>query len=195
MCLPVVAGRAPRLHPGTRCGRQIPVVSKTPDGVPGRGSWFFCLTWKNVAKALAGGPGFEPGLTESESAVLPLNYPPRDPADPAGLFLKTAQVGREEVRSALRRGSDRMLLGPGQPPCGRLSGSPRANPARAGTGPRAVQQNFPHCDVAVSHSTDAAPAGRNGSRSVWVIGGPDHSRPMGNGTIPPTPSAAPAPEP
>ena len=25
---------------------------------------------------LAGGPGFEPGLTESESAVLPLNYPP-----------------------------------------------------------------------------------------------------------------------
>ena len=26
---------------------------------------------------LAGGPGFEPRLTESESAVLPLNYPPR----------------------------------------------------------------------------------------------------------------------
>jgi hypothetical protein len=26
--------------------------------------------------SLAGGPGFEPGLTESESAVLPLNYPP-----------------------------------------------------------------------------------------------------------------------
>ena len=26
--------------------------------------------------ALAGGPGFEPRLTESESAVLPLNYPP-----------------------------------------------------------------------------------------------------------------------
>lgn len=25
---------------------------------------------------LAGGPGFEPRLTESESAVLPLNYPP-----------------------------------------------------------------------------------------------------------------------
>src|SRR6202040_527329 len=25
---------------------------------------------------LAGGPGFEPGLTESESAVLPLDYPP-----------------------------------------------------------------------------------------------------------------------
>ncbi len=31
---------------------------------------------------LAGGPGFEPRLTESESAVLPLNYPP--PALPLG---------------------------------------------------------------------------------------------------------------
>lgn len=28
------------------------------------------------AERLAGGPGFEPRLTESESAVLPLNYPP-----------------------------------------------------------------------------------------------------------------------
>lgn len=28
------------------------------------------------AVELAGGPGFEPRLTESESAVLPLNYPP-----------------------------------------------------------------------------------------------------------------------
>ena len=27
-------------------------------------------------KGMAGGPGFEPGLTESESAVLPLNDPP-----------------------------------------------------------------------------------------------------------------------
>lgn len=30
-------------------------------------------------EALAGGPGLEPGLTESESAVLPLNYPPAGP--------------------------------------------------------------------------------------------------------------------
>ena len=28
------------------------------------------------AGAVAGGPGFEPGLEESESTVLPLNYPP-----------------------------------------------------------------------------------------------------------------------
>src|SRR6202047_5378329 len=28
---------------------------------------------------VAGGPGFEPRLTESESAVLPLNYPPPAP--------------------------------------------------------------------------------------------------------------------
>src|ERR1700730_15461278 len=33
--------------------------------------------------SLAGGHGFEPRLTESESAVLPLNYPP--PARSAGL--------------------------------------------------------------------------------------------------------------
>jgi hypothetical protein len=31
---------------------------------------------KSVIKSVAGGLGFEPRLTESESAVLPLNYPP-----------------------------------------------------------------------------------------------------------------------
>ena len=30
----------------------------------------------NPLKRLAGGPGFEPGLTESESVVLPLDDPP-----------------------------------------------------------------------------------------------------------------------
>lgn len=30
----------------------------------------------NEKTKMAGGPGFEPGLTESESAVLPLNDPP-----------------------------------------------------------------------------------------------------------------------
>src|SRR5947208_6220538 len=33
---------------------------------------------------LAGGLGFEPRLTESESAVLPLNYPPRTSTSSAG---------------------------------------------------------------------------------------------------------------
>lgn len=32
-----------------------------------------------IRAGLAGGPGFEPRLTESESAVLPLNYPPAAP--------------------------------------------------------------------------------------------------------------------
>src|ERR1700674_1847014 len=32
-------------------------------------------TQRFEAGSLAGGPGFEPRLTESESAVLPLNYP------------------------------------------------------------------------------------------------------------------------
>jgi hypothetical protein len=31
---------------------------------------------KRPTKSMAGGLGFEPRLTESESAVLPLNYPP-----------------------------------------------------------------------------------------------------------------------
>jgi hypothetical protein len=30
---------------------------------------------------MAGGAGFEPGLTESESGVLPLNYPPPAPPE------------------------------------------------------------------------------------------------------------------
>src|SRR6185295_13624296 len=34
-------------------------------------------------KSLAGGPGFEPRLTGSEPVVLPLNYPPRGPAEAA----------------------------------------------------------------------------------------------------------------
>jgi hypothetical protein len=33
---------------------------------------------------VAGGPGFEPRLTESESAVLPLNYPPTAPPKKGG---------------------------------------------------------------------------------------------------------------
>ena len=45
-------------------------------------------------KKLAGGPGFEPGLAESESAVLPLNYPP------AIADGETARGGR--ARSAVR---------------------------------------------------------------------------------------------
>ncbi len=33
---------------------------------------------KRAISVLAGGPGFEPGLAESESAVLPLDDPPSD---------------------------------------------------------------------------------------------------------------------
>src|SRR5690606_30108868 len=32
---------------------------------------------KECRNSMAGGPGFEPGLPESESGVLPLNYPPK----------------------------------------------------------------------------------------------------------------------
>ena len=41
-------------------------------------TWFLAHPENTVKRRhwLAGGPGFEPRLTESESAVLPLNYPP-----------------------------------------------------------------------------------------------------------------------
>jgi hypothetical protein len=37
-----------------------------------------------IRAIVAGGLGFEPRLTESESAVLPLNYPPRARTSGAG---------------------------------------------------------------------------------------------------------------
>src|SRR4051812_46111554 len=40
------------------------------------------VTWG--IESVAGGLGFEPRLTESESAVLPLNYPPRGPGGKRG---------------------------------------------------------------------------------------------------------------
>jgi hypothetical protein len=39
--------------------------------------------WPPTKPMMAGGPGFEPRLTESESAVLPLNYPPKATGQPA----------------------------------------------------------------------------------------------------------------
>jgi hypothetical protein len=35
--------------------------------------------WESVSRSMAGELGFEPRLTESESAVLPLNYSPVTP--------------------------------------------------------------------------------------------------------------------
>ena len=37
---------------------------------------------------MAGGPGFEPGLTESESVVLPLNDPPNSVVSSTQKFLQ-----------------------------------------------------------------------------------------------------------
>src|ERR1700720_3141005 len=51
---------------------------------------------------VAGGPGFEPRLTESESAVLPLNYPPTAPrkkgssAEPWPYFLMVGRFPRQD---------------------------------------------------------------------------------------------------
>ena len=46
-----------------------------------RGKWVRIGDLGNIVRRknkVAGGPGFEPGLTESESVVLPLNYPPAE---------------------------------------------------------------------------------------------------------------------
>src|SRR5690606_22291492 len=53
-------------RPNLAAGSQTPLSSQTKKGPALRGP-LFCL---------AGGPGFEPGLTESESVVLPLDDPP-----------------------------------------------------------------------------------------------------------------------
>jgi hypothetical protein len=74
-------------------------------------------------RGLAGGPGFEPRLTESESAVLPLNYPP------------TAAQGRVFARrraaSIAKRCGRRKRFGPVAGPSIAASG-----PASEGLAPR-----------------------------------------------------------
>src|SRR5215470_12257901 len=62
-----VAEHTPETKTGTRFARWS---LKTGHSVPRR------KREKAQGDQLAGGPGFEPRLTESESAVLPLNYPP-----------------------------------------------------------------------------------------------------------------------
>ena len=56
---------------------------------------------KNI-KVLAGGPGFEPGLSGSEPLVLPLNYPPTAclARGPAGRSLTPIVLGKQQSESA-----------------------------------------------------------------------------------------------
>ncbi len=49
---------------------------------------------------LAGGPGFEPRLTESESVVLPLNYPPTEALMCIAMLVKTSR-GRSLAKRGL----------------------------------------------------------------------------------------------
>ncbi len=51
-------------------------------------------------KNLAGGPGFEPRLTESESVVLPLNYPPTGACTGSVMLVKTSR-GRSLAKQGL----------------------------------------------------------------------------------------------
>ena len=52
---------------------------------------------------MAGAPGFEPRLTESESAVLPLNYAPPNNADIARFFMQFYKSERKvlQIRGGL----------------------------------------------------------------------------------------------
>ena len=60
------------------------LVQVLPDWGVAEGILDLVFTYRRVRavvdfarRPVAGGPGFEPRLTESESAVLPLNYPPK----------------------------------------------------------------------------------------------------------------------
>src|SRR5262245_8093802 len=58
---------------------------------------------KHRGKSMAGGLGFEPRLTESESAVLPLNYPPigKTPSlSPRFLLLVSARLEHVDATPA-----------------------------------------------------------------------------------------------
>src|SRR5262250_1162549 len=67
-------------------------------------------------KLLAGGLGFEPRLTESESAVLPLNYPPPRKALAADLRAQDASRHVRGADSRAERGRYRRFRAHGPPP-------------------------------------------------------------------------------
>jgi hypothetical protein len=61
-----------------RCVRRSANARKFQDYSGDRGNQKYEAT---AGGFVAGGPGFEPRLTESESGVLPLNYPPPAPRE------------------------------------------------------------------------------------------------------------------
>jgi hypothetical protein len=68
------------------------------------GSWVNLST--KLLILLAGGPGFEPRLTESESAVLPLNYPPTGAWAKRDRFLANRVARRKRFASAMAENGD-----------------------------------------------------------------------------------------
>ena len=75
---------------------------------PGQASARETRNWSEKLE-LAGEPGFEPGPTESESAVLPLNYSPSAPDRRSGVFAERliAPMAREMQCPTARPGSRR----------------------------------------------------------------------------------------
>src|SRR5262245_30236478 len=124
---------------------------------------------------LAGGLGFEPRLTESESAVLPLNYPPigKTPtlsvasgARPVALFLllvravlerrrdastsRTSRSAFQARRARPLRGNERHTA-----PCDRRTVSPRL-PFLAADAHAVRRPDMPKATVAIATSAQAA---------------------------------------
>lgn len=124
----VVEGRPNRRAPTLGCRSSTSAERRKDPSEVGR-----CRSRTSMAgggaRELAGGPGFEPRLTESESAVLPLNYPPAGKAarrsSPVGASLTDRVRGfkcfvmsfvqdtRAEPSARARAAAMRASVGPG----------------------------------------------------------------------------------
>jgi hypothetical protein len=89
-----------RSHPNRTNAIDEPQVSKA------KSKTFEKQGFQRIERDLAGEPGLEPRLTESESVVLPLNYSPADAAGArlgccAALITKSARIANtvfEKIR-------------------------------------------------------------------------------------------------
>jgi DNA-binding CsgD family transcriptional regulator len=106
--------------------RKLERRTRLPERPPKRSDCSSEKIEESAAKSVAGGLGFEPRLTESESAVLPLNYPP--------IVASVAQTPRDRFCPGAR-GRYRASPVPGPPlsfdrEWGRVARAARRWPAR-----------------------------------------------------------------
>ena len=89
------------------CPSSSVTCDRSPE--PGGG---LAATWTKAREKLAGGPGFEPRLTESESAVLPLNYPPTGAWAKRDGFLANRIARRKRFAAAMDENGKPVALEP-----------------------------------------------------------------------------------